>query len=119
MFLSSKDNYVHLFQSLAFPQSLPPKKLHIFKMSVYIFLPIVLSFPIFHLEKQNTQTAVHEDIHIHQNLFRKRTRGDEEVLLNRVCLKENMRVCMSLHLEVKGVRIAQKQTPNREGGKDV
>lgn len=79
-----KDDYVHLFQSLAFSQS-PPTRLHIFKMSVFFLLsiPIIISFLVFCFEKRKRTYSNRLYMKSHtstKNLFRKRTRGDKEVL---------------------------------------
>lgn len=58
--------------------------------------------------------ALHETIHIHQNLFRKRTRGDEEALLTSVCLEVNMSVWGSFHLEERGRLVKSKHQTKKE-----
>lgn len=93
MFLSSKDEYVHHF--LCFlnhhnQQSYIYSNVT-FKYALRIFISsLVLLLRITKHTYRKRRTPVHENIHNHQNLFRKRTGGDEEVLLNSECLKENM-----------------------------
>lgn len=128
MFLSSKDEYVHLFQSLGFSRSSPPTRLHIFKVSLffnYRYLSLYL-FCFSGLEKQNThthrilQTSVHETIHIHRNVFRKRTRGDKEVLFFLTSVEESEGkhecLCEFSFLEERGDISQKANIEQRRGG---
>lgn len=75
----------------------------------YRYLSYIFSGFLFRKTKRTHkkwQTALHETIHSHPNLLRKRTRGDKEVLLNGECLEENMSV--SSHLEQRETKQTEK-----------
>lgn len=64
----------------------------------------------------NRQTAEHETIHIHQNLFRKITRKDKEVLFEECwrVWRKTWVFCVSFHLEERVTLLKSKhQTEKR------